>query len=107
MSDQGDIITNYHVTRTALQEDSVTPLDNTRLTVTFPSSDEEFPVRVVGVNVLYDLALLRLENPDDLPAEVRPIPLADSDDLKVGQKTIAIGNPFGFASTVTTGIVSA
>ena len=106
VSEQGDIITNYHVARTALQEDSVTPLDNTRLTVTFPSSDEEFPVRVVGVNVLYDLALLRLENPDDLPAEVRPIPLADSDDLKVGQKTIAIGNPFGFASTVTTGIVS-
>ncbi len=106
VSDQGDIVTNYHVARSALQEDSVTPLENTRLTVTFPSSDEELPVRVVGVNVLYDLALLRLEDPDDLPADVRPIPLADSDALRVGQKTIAIGNPFGFASTVTTGIVS-
>ncbi|CAN5884677.1 N/A [soil metagenome] len=106
VSEQGDIITNYHVARSALQEDTVTPLENTRLTVTFPSSDEEFPVQVVGVNVLYDLALLRLDNPSDLPAEVKPIPLGDSDALRVGQKTIAIGNPFGFASTVTTGIVS-
>ena len=106
VSENGDIITNYHVARAALQEDSVEPLENTRLTVTFPSSDEELPVRVVGVNALYDLALLQLENPEDLPETVRPIPLGDSDALRVGQKTIAIGNPFGFASTVTTGIVS-
>ena len=106
VSDSGDIVTNYHVASEALQPNSVTPLADARLTVTFPSSDQEYPVKVVGVNALYDLALLRLENPSDMPADVTPIPIGNSDNLKVGQKTIAIGNPFGFSSTVTTGIVS-
>lgn len=62
---------------------------------------------VVGVNTLYDLALLELQNPDNLPDDTAAIPIADSDELAIGQKTIAIGNPFGFESSVSTGIVSA
>ena len=105
----GDILTNYHVIRAALEEGSVTLREGAEVTVVFPGSDEAFPVTVVGANALYDLALLRLENPDELPEEVQqvtPIPVANSDEIRVGQKVIAIGNPFGFSSTVTTGIVS-
>ena len=107
--EDGNILTNYHVIRSALEDGSVTPREGATVTVVFPGSDEEFPVTVVGANALYDLALLRLENPDELPEEVQqvvPIPVADSDEIRVGQKVIAIGNPFGFSSTVTTGIVS-
>ena len=95
--------------RSALEEGSVSAREGAKITVVFPGSEEEFPVTVVGANALYDLALLQLEDPDELPEEVQqvvPIPVADSDAIRVGQKVIAIGNPFGFASTVTTGIVS-
>ena len=107
IDDAGRMITNYHVVRETLQEDSVNFTQGSSVTVTFPGSEEEFPVRVVGVNTLYDFALLELENPDDLPENVTPIPIADSEQVQVGQKVIAIGNPFGLDSTVSAGIVSA
>jgi serine protease Do len=107
VDEQGYIATNYHVIEGALQEDSLERVDGSEVTVVFPGSDEEYPVIVVGVNALYDLALLQLENPEDLPETALPLTLANSDELREGQKTIAIGNPFGLASTVTTGIVSA
>jgi serine protease Do len=104
----GRLITNFHVVRSVLEEGTTELRQGARLTVTFPTSlTEEVPARVVGANALYDLALLELEDPDDLPDEVNPIPIGDSEAIRVGQKTIAIGNPFGFESTVTTGIVSA
>ena len=109
VDDQGRILTNYHVVEAALQSGSVTPLDGAEVTVTFPSSDEEYPVRVVGANATYDLALLELNDRSALPQAVLdalPIPIADSDNIRVGEKAIAIGNPFGFQTTVTQGIVS-
>jgi serine protease Do len=107
VDEEGYIATNFHVIEAALQENSLEPQESAELTVVFPGSDEELPVSVVGVNALYDLALLQLDNPEDLPENAQPLALADSNALRVGQKTIAIGNPFGLASTVTTGIVSA
>ena len=106
VSEEGDIITNYHVVRQALEPGTATPAEGSSVSVTFSDDDRELAATVVGVNTLYDLALLRLENPDDMPENVIPVPIGDSDELRVGQKVIAIGNPFGFASTVTTGIVS-
>jgi serine protease Do len=104
----GRLITNFHVVRSVLEEGTTELREGARLTVTFPTSlTEEVPARVVGANALYDLALLELEVPGDLPDEVNPIPIGNSEAIRVGQKTIAIGNPFGFESTVTTGIVSA
>jgi len=101
----GSIVTNYHVIQAALEEDSVTMLDEADMTISFQDGST-VPVRVVGANALYDLALLALEDTEDLPSDLNPIPLGE-ELPRVGQKTIAIGNPFGFESTVTTGIVSA
>ena len=109
VTEGGRILTNYHVVRSALEEDDVALREDAEITVTFPSSDDTYPVRVVGANETYDLALLELSDPDNVPQEVMevlPIPIADSDEIRVGQKAIAIGNPFGFQTTVTEGIVS-
>lgn len=103
---EGQIVTNYHVVRAALEERSVEMLEGATITVIFPGNDAEVPVRVVGANALYDIALLELEDSTDLPDSLLPIPVSDSEGVRVGQKTIAIGNPFGFESTVTVGIVS-
>jgi len=107
IGDGGQIITNYHVIRGALEEGSVKLLPEATMTVKFPDREEEIPVRVVGASALYDLALLEPRDPGLVPDEARPIPIGDSDEIEVGQKAVAIGNPFGLQSTVTEGIVSA
>ncbi len=89
---EGHIITNYHVVENAID-----------LEVDFPSG---LKVRgtVIGIDLDSDLAVIKVEvSPDDL----YPVILGDSDSLKVGQMVVAIGNPYGLTSTMTTGIVSA
>ncbi len=89
----GHIITNYHVVAGASE-----------IVVSF-GSDKELPAEIIGVDPLNDLAVLQV---DELPEGVEPIPLGDSDALQVGQRAIAIGNPFGqFERTLTVGVVSA
>ena len=89
---QGHVVTNYHVVRGAQALD-VTLSDQSR-----------YRAQVVGVDADKDLAVLRINVP---PGHLRPIPIGTSHDLQVGQKTFAIGNPFGLDQTLTTGIVSA
>ncbi len=103
----GRILTNMHVIAEALQENSTELTQGSSITVTFSDTDEELPVNVVGANELYDLALLELQDASALPEGVAPIPLADSDELQIGQQAIAIGNPFGLEYSVSSGIVSA
>ncbi len=89
----GHIITNYHV------------VEGTSEIVASFGGDKELPARIVGVDPPNDLAVLQV---DELPEGVEPIPLGDSDALQVGQRAIAIGNPFGqFERTLTVGVVSA
>jgi|ERR1041385_2032248 S1-C subfamily serine protease len=89
---QGNILTNYHVIA-----------DAEKLTVSF-GSGKSYPARVVGKDPDTDLAVIRLlEQPRD-PMTV--VPLGDSDHLAVGQKVLAIGNPFGLDRTLTTGVIS-
>jgi len=89
----GYILTNYHVVKGA-----------DKITIKFHDSPKTFKAKVVGSVPPLDLALLKVDAPKKL---LRPIPLGDSDTIRVGQKAIAIGNPFGLEFTVTEGIVSA
>ena len=87
----GDILTNYHVIEGAQ-----------KLSVSF-GGDKTYPAKVIGGDPDTDLAVIRIENP---PAGLTVVPLGDSDKLVVGQKVLAIGNPFGLDRTLTTGVIS-
>lgn len=90
ISSDGYIVTNNHV------------IDNAeRLEVTL-NDNRTFDATIVGADSTTDLALIKIDA-KDLPV----IPMGDSEALKVGEWVLAVGNPFGFTSTVTTGIVSA
>jgi len=65
--------------------------------------EREFDAELVGAAPDFDLAVLKIEVHETLPA----IEMGDSDDLMIGETVIAIGNPFGFSHTVTTGVISA
>lgn len=88
----GHVVTNFHVINGTAQIGA-------RL-----SSGEFVTTRVVGVAPNYDLAVLQLERPRTV---LHPILVGRSADLQVGQKTYAIGNPYGLNLTLTSGIVSA
>lgn len=88
----GHIITNYHVIEGA-----------TTVEVRFTSGFMAYGT-VIGTDLDSDLAVVKVDAP---ASELFPLPLGDSDSLKVGQTVIAIGNPFGLESTMTVGIVSA
>jgi S1-C subfamily serine protease len=104
---KGQIVTNFHVVKSALKNGKAELKDSAKVNVQFPGKEEKLPVKVVGVDESYDLALFQLKDPDKLPKKTIPMPLADSSKVKVGEKAIAIGNPFTLESTVTQGIVSA
>lgn len=89
---EGHIVTNAHVVREAEE-----------VMVTF-SSGYVVPAEVVGVDDYSDLAVIKVD-PADVP--LVPVPIGDSNLLRVGQRVIAIGNPFGLDGSMTTGIVSA
>src|SRR5437016_4708976 len=87
----GYILTNNHVVENAEE-----------IVVKLPTG-KEFKAKVVGRDSKTDIALIEIHGASDLV----PVVLGDSDDLKVGQWVVAIGNPFGLENTVTAGIVSA
>ena len=92
VSEDGIIVTNLHVVQGA-QQIQVTLSDRT-----------SFTGRVVGFDPLTDLAVVQIEPKE---RKLPTLPLGDSNQLQVGQRVIAIGNPFGFQATLTTGVVSA
>lgn len=91
IDDAGHIVTNYHVVR-----------DATDLEIAFPSG---FKTRgdILGTDSDSDIAVIKVEAP---PEELHPLPLGDSNQIKVGQIVVAIGNPLGYDGTMTTGIIS-
>jgi 2-alkenal reductase len=90
--EQGHVVTNNHVVQSA-----------SAIVVRMPGG-EDITATVIGNAPQYDLAVLRLSH---VPANAPPLAIGTSNDLQVGQATFAIGNPFGFDQTITSGIVSA
>ena len=90
ISEDGRILTNRHVVSGSEQ-----------LTVNL-ADKKVYKARVLGIDARNDMAIIKIEPKSRLPY----LKLGDSDGLQVGQKVLAIGNPFGFEGTLTTGIVS-
>ncbi|MFN7143770.1 MAG: S1C family serine protease, partial [Myxococcota bacterium] len=89
----GHVVTNYHVVANG-RSYTVTLYDQS-----------EWPAKLVGGDPRKDVAVLKIEAPKDRLVSIRLPP--DGYDLEVGQKAIAIGNPFGLDHTLTTGVISA
>ncbi len=89
---KGSIVTNYHVIS-----------DANRIQVTM-ADNSTWRASLIGAAPDKDLAVLKINAPSKV---LRPIAIGNSDDLLVGQKVFAIGNPFGLDQTITTGIISA
>ena len=89
--EKGLILTNSHV------------IQKTGTIKIVLQDEREFEARIVGADPDSDLAVLKIDSKDRLPA----INMGSSDDLMIGETVIAIGNPFGFSHTVTTGVISA
>lgn len=91
INDKGHMLTNAHVVLTA---------SNVRAIL---ADGREFPTTLIGADVANDLAVLQIESEEQLPW----VAMGTSEDLMVGEPVIAIGNPYGFSNTVTTGVISA
>lgn len=87
----GHILTNHHVIR-----------DSSRVEVTL-SDGSKWPARFVGADPDNDLAVIKIDAPKE---KLKIVSMGDSSGLQVGQKVLAIGNPFGLTQTLTTGIIS-
>lgn len=90
--EQGHIVTNYHVIK-----------DADTATVSF-SDRSSWTAELVGVAPDKDIAVLKINAPLEL---LKPVTIGTSNDIQVGQKSFAIGNPFGLDQTLTTGVISA
>jgi S1-C subfamily serine protease len=91
---EGHILTNFHVIDGAQ--------DSGQIEVTL-ASNQTYPAELVGGDKEHDVAILKINAP---AAELFPIALGSSDHLRVGQRVFAVGNPFGWDGTMTTGIIS-
>ena len=89
---QGHIVTNNHVVEDAKE-----------IQVTFTDGSTVI-ANVVGKDLDADIAVIKVER---LPEGIKPLPFGNSKKVQVGQRAIAIGNPFGLDSTLTTGVISA
>jgi len=93
ITEDGYIVTNYHVIAGA-----------EKVSVVVPGYSEPFSAEVIGADNRMDIAVLKIESSEKFPQ----VTLGDSDLLQVGELAVAIGNPFGeFAGTVTVGVISA
>jgi S1-C subfamily serine protease len=88
---KGHILTNHHVVANA-QKLEVTLADGSK-----------WPAKLVGSDPDNDLAVIKIDAPKE---KLKVIPMGDSKNLRIGQKVLAIGNPFGLQRTLTTGIIS-
>ena len=104
ISEDGYILTNNHVVSSSSSESNLyyQISEATKVTVTLFNDETEYEAKIVGQDEQTDLAVIKIEKTGLTKAE-----FADSDDVKVGEFAMAVGNPVNMTSTVTTGIVSA
>ena len=97
-TDDGYIITNYHVISTAINNSTA------KITVILPNTSDEIDAKIVGYDKVTDLSVLKIEK-----TGLQKATFGKSSDVQVGELAVAIGNPLGenFASTVTGGYISA
>ena len=95
-SQDGYIVTNYHVIESAIKDSSA------KISVTLADSDETIEASIVGYDETTDLAVIKIDKTGLTAAE-----LGDSDSVQVGEFSMAIGNPLGMQSSVTAGMISA
>lgn len=90
LSKKGEILTNYHV------------VENGDAIIVTLEDQSSYKATIIGLDKVDDIALLSI----DVDVDLTPIKLGRSASLKIGQKVLAIGNPFGYDRTLTTGIIS-
>ena len=102
ISEDGYILTNNHIVSTSSDEDYYEVSSATKVTVKLFNDDTEYEAQIVGTDEQTDLAVIKIDKTDLPKAE-----FADSDNIKVGEFAMAVGNPLGMESSITCGVVSA
>uniref|UniRef100_A0A7N0U7W3 Protease Do-like 8, chloroplastic n=1 Tax=Kalanchoe fedtschenkoi TaxID=63787 RepID=A0A7N0U7W3_KALFE len=101
---QGHIVTNYHVIGNSLSRNPSPGQVVARVNILASDGvQKNFEGKLVGADRAKDLAVLKVEAPEEL---LKPVSVGQSSSLKVGQQCLAIGNPFGFDHTLTVGVLS-
>ncbi len=102
MSEDGYILTNNHIVATSSSESYYSVSEATKITVTLFNDETEYEAKIIGTDEQTDLAVIKIEKTGLSKAE-----FADSDNIKVGEFAMAVGNPLGMQSSITCGVVSA
>lgn len=102
ISDDGYILTNNHIVSSSSSESYYEVSEATKITVTLFNDETEYEAKIVGTDEQTDLAVIKIEKSGLSKAE-----FADSDNIKVGEFAMAVGNPLGMQSSITCGVISA
>ena len=102
MSDDGYILTNNHIVATSSSESYYEVSEATKITVTLFNDETPYEAKIIGTDEQTDLAVIKIEKTGLSKAE-----FADSDNIKVGEFAMAVGNPLGMQSSITCGVISA
>lgn len=102
MSDDGYILTNNHIVATSSSESYYEVSEATKITVTLFNDETTYEAKIIGTDEQTDLAVIKIEKSGLSKAE-----FADSDNIKVGEFAMAVGNPLGMQSSITCGVISA
>lgn len=102
ISEDGYILTNNHIVASSSSESYYEVSEATKITVTLFNDETKYEAKIVGTDEQTDLAVIKIEKTDLSKAE-----FADSDNIKVGEFAMAVGNPLGMQSSITCGVISA
>ena len=102
ISDDGYILTNNHIVASSSSESYYSVSEATKLTVTLFNDTTEYEAKIIGTDEQTDLAVIKIDKTGLSKAE-----FADSDNIKVGEFSMAVGNPLDMQSSITCGVISA